>query len=178
MMPEIHLANADNETDTELNNTINYIDNISVLIEQYVENIVATNCAELDDYVNYIKSVLADDTNEIPTKVLEDITLALPTLLYQLSDISERIGVKEDISKSIKTEVYNKIVLNSTGKATENKLKAELETQSENLALIVYQRAYKTMKCKVDFGLELLQSTKKILSKRITEMELSRSVSQ
>ena len=79
------------------------------------------------------------------------------------------------MSKSLKAEVYNKLMITLSGKATENKCRAELETQSENLALIIYQRAYKLIKTKMDFGIELLQSVKKILSKRITEIELNRS---
>lgn len=174
-MSNIQLSNISEETEQNLNNTISYLDSISIMVEQYADNIVNANCSELDGYVDYVKSVIADNDNEIPTKILEDITISLPVLLYQLADVCEKIGIKEDMSKSLKAEVYNKLMITLSGKATENKCRAELETQSENLALIIYQRAYKLIKTKMDFGIELLQSVKKILSKRITEIELNRS---
>ena len=167
--------NTYNETEQVLKEIQEYTDNTSYLVEQKVNEIIYNNCKELDDYVEYIKSVLATDDTSFPTAILEDITLALPVLLYQIGDISERIGVKEDIAKAIKLEMYNNILTNETGKSTEKKIIADTNTQAEALAVIIYQRAYKYIKLKMDYGLELLQSVKKTLSKRITELEVSKS---
>lgn len=151
------------------------IEQNSEVVENLVKDIISNCCSELDNYVAYVKSIIAEDSSSVPTELLEDMTLALPTLLYQVGDMSELIGVKEDIAKAVKQELYNTIMETGEGKSTDKKIRAELETQSESLALVIYQRAYKSIKLKTDFGLELLQSVKKILSKRISELELSKN---
>lgn len=151
------------------------INNSADIVDNVVNDIILNNCKELDDYISYVKSILSDDNNTIPTPLLEDMTLSLPVLLYQIGEVLEKIGIKEDIAKAIKTEMFNNYVLNGQGKVTENKLVAEIETQMESISLVIYQRAYNSIKSKMDLGLQLLQSVKKILSKRITELEVSRS---
>lgn len=150
------------------------INNSADIVDNVVNDIILNNCKELDDYIIYVKSILTDD-NTVPTPLLEDMTLSLPVLLYQIGEVLEKIGIKEDIAKAIKTEMFNNYVLNGQGKVTENKLVAEIETQMESISLVIYQRAYNSIKSKMDLGLQLLQSVKKILSKRITELEVSRS---
>jgi hypothetical protein len=51
---------------------------------------------------------------------------------------------------------------------------AELASQEEALISSAYTRAYKTMKAKVENAQELLQSCKKVLSRRIMEQELTK----
>ena len=45
---------------------------------------------------------------------------------------------------------------------------------NENVVSIVYNRTYKLIKLKTESAYELLSSVKKIITQRITEMELSR----
>jgi hypothetical protein len=165
----------DNSLSEEINSSLNAVSANSQTIENIVQKIIKDSCEELDGYVDYVHSIIADENNEIPTTLLEDMTLVLPTLLYRVSTMSEKIGIREDISKALKQEIYNNILEEPGGKSTEKKIRAELDTQSENLTLIIYQRAYKTIKAKMDYGIEILQSVKKILSRRIAELEVSKS---
>ena len=50
---------------------------------------------------------------------------------------------------------------------------AELASQEEFIVSAAYTRAYKIMKAKVENAQELLGSCKKVLSRRIAEMNLS-----
>ena len=43
------------------------------------------------------------------------------------------------------------------------------------MTLAIYSRAYKKVKLRMDAGYEMLNSLKKVMNKRITEMELSNS---
>ena len=71
---------------------------------------------------------------------------------------------------------YNTYFMASSGStAALRQAYAKLQVQNESLATLVYQRACKKVKLRCDYALEILQSTKKILSRRMTEMELSRS---
>lgn len=159
-----------------LNDSLNSVSSNSQTIENIVQKIIKDSCEELDNYVDYVHSIIADENNDIPTALLEDMTLVLPTLLYRVSEMSEKIGIREDIAKAIKQESYNNILEEPGGKSTEKKIRAEQNTQSENLALIIYQRSYKSIKAKMDYGIEILQSVKKILTRRIAELDISRSV--
>lgn len=100
--------------------------------------------------------------------------LNLPLLLYFTGNATENIGVKEDIAKAIKQELYNDIFQNSEGTIADKTSKAELSTQSEYITHIAYQRAYKKLKNKIEMGNEVLSSVKKVLTHRIAETELSR----
>ena len=51
---------------------------------------------------------------------------------------------------------------------------AELNSQEEYIISSAYTRAYKIMKSKIENAQEVLQSCKKVLSRRMQEIELTR----
>ena len=64
----------------------------------------------------------------------------------------------------------------ATGKTVADKTaQAELIAQAETMTLAIYSRAYKKVKLRMDAGYEMLNSLKKVMNKRIAEMELSNS---
>ena len=87
----------------------------------------------------------------------------------------ESLGIKDDISKALYKEIYHsrRSEIDKGTVADKNSL-AELQSQNEQLTAICYSRAYKMLKAKVEAAQELLSSAKKILSRRMTEMELTR----
>lgn len=175
-MSRFSLSDISNQDTTVLTNGLETVNNNSTVLDNIVNEIVTDCCGELDSYITYVKSILADDNlNTIPTPILEDITISLPVILYQVSDAQEHMGIKEDIAKSTKLEVYNNAYNGATGTVNDKKAIAELQCQSETVVHTIYQRCYKIVKSRMDLGLELLQSVKKVLSKRITELELTRS---
>lgn len=175
-MSKFSILDITNQDTTILTNGLQAVDDNSSVLDSIVDEIVQGCCGELDSYITYVKSILADDNlKSIPTPILEDITIFLPVILYQVSDAQEHMGIKEDIAKSTKLEVYNNAFNNANGTVNDKKAIAELQCQSESVVHTIYQRCYKIVKSRMDLGLELLQSVKKVLSKRITELELSRT---
>lgn len=149
----------------------------SHILDNLVDKIVSSYCKELDEYVSYIKKLLDNQDEPIQDIELEDFTLTLPTLLYFISDAQETLGIMEDVSKAFEKDKYNDVLSRSSGTVADKKALAELHTQNESLMRIVYGRAYKKIKLRYDSAYELLQSVKKVLNRRIAELELSRSYS-
>lgn len=142
-------------------------------VEKAVETIIKDSVQELDDYVIFIKGVLQDYNNPPTNLELDDMIMQLPTLLYFTGNKQEMIGIKEDISTMVKKEMYSKAYNNSSGKVDERRALASLETKQEELANVIYQRAYKKVKIRMDMAHELLQSIKKVISRRMAEAEIS-----
>jgi len=150
------------------------IDANSVIIEGIINKLVSSYCKQLDEYILYIRNILADVDNP-PTDIeLDDMALNIPVSLYFTGEGQESLGVKEDIAKAIKMELYNETYDKASGTIADRTAVAELATQNEFLAHIAYQRAYKKIKLRMEAGNEILQSVKKVISRRMQGYELSR----
>ena len=147
----------------------------SELMDEVVNSIVEPYCKDLDKYVKFIRTCLQDGEKMPTNEELDDFCMNLSTLIYFASAMCERIGIRDDISKAIYKEVYHskRSELEHGTVADKNSL-AELQAQNEQLTSICYARAYKIMKAKVESAQELLGSCKKVLSRRMSEQELTR----
>lgn len=124
--------------------------------------------------MQFISNILADGTNPPTDEELEDMCMNLSAKIYFLSGACEQLGIKDDLSKAIKNEMFNKKRDEVTGTVADKDSYAELESQQEQITNICYSRAYKIVKNKVENAQELLQSCKKVLSRRMSELELSK----
>lgn len=151
------------------------VDEYSHSIEGIVNDIIQPYCKSLDDYVLFISDCLKDGENPPTTRELEDFCMNLSTYIYFAGGMCEQLGIKDDISKAVYKETYHasRSVLDKGTVADKDSL-AELESQSEQLVNVCYNRAYKIMKGKVENAQELLSSCKKVLSHRMQEEELTR----
>ena len=150
------------------------VDNISDTIKEISDKLVTKYCDDLDDLMIDIKSILTNDT--MTDSYLETAILDLANILYFTGSAQEDLGIKEDTCKAIRQEVYSKAREQATGKTVADKTaQAELIAQAETMTLAIYSRAYKKVKLRMDAGYEMLNSLKKVMNKRITEMELSNS---
>lgn len=142
-------------------------------VNSLVNDIVTQYCKPLDDLVKTFRSIL-DDPNFPPTdEELDQMTLKLPTTLYFAGEGQESLGIKEDVAKAVKQEVYSKIHSDTAGTIADKEAKANVASQYESLVNAIYARAYKQVKGKVEAGYELLQSIKKVISRRCLEAELT-----
>lgn len=139
-----------------------------------VNEIIGPYCKDLDAYVAFIKDCLKDGERPPTNDELDDFCMNLSTLIYFASGMCEQLGIKDDISKAIYKEVYNSERDRSQGTVADKDSLAELASQQELLTNVCYNRAYRIMKAKIDAAQELLGSVKKVLSRRMTEMELTR----
>ena len=144
-------------------------------LENVVNDIIQPYCKDLDAYVAFIRDCLKDGENPPTDSELDDFCLNLSTYIYFAGGMCEQLGIREDISKAIWKETYHTARARlDKGTVADKDSLAELNSQQEQLTSICYTRAYKTMKSKVENAQELLQSCKKVLSRRMQESELTR----
>ena len=144
-------------------------------IDNIVKEIIKPYSEALDKYVTFIAGCLQDGNQPPTTGELEDFCMNLSTYIYFAGGMCENLGIRDDISRALYKEAYNTARDNQVeGTVADKNTQAELQSQYEQLTNICYARAYKTMKAKVDAAQELLGSCKKVLSHRITELELTR----
>jgi len=158
-----------------ITDNVTNIDESATYIDELVDTLVTSCCSELDAYIDYVKKLLDDVDTPINDVELDDIILTIPTLLYFTGNAQESMGIREDISKMEETNKYNNTFMCAEGTVQAKQAFAKLQTQNEALTSMVYQRACKKIKLRCDYALEILQSTKKILSRRLAELELSKN---
>lgn len=151
------------------------VDNISDTIKEISDKLVTKYCKDLEDLMSVIKEQLQNNGG-ITDAELEFLIMDLANALYFTGSAQEDLGIKEDTCKAIRQEVYSKAREQATGKTVADKTaQAELIAQTETMTLAIYSRAYKKVKLRMDAGYEMLNSLKKVMNKRIAEMELSNS---
>lgn len=174
-MSKINLNNVYNNVDVNvIKSKITQVETSSVSIDDIVKSIIEPYCKDLDKYVLFIRDCLKDGENPPTSHELEDFCLNLSTYIYFAGGLCEQLGIRDDISKAVWREVYNTARDSTTGTVADKDSQAELSSQQEQLTNICYSRAYKLLKSKLENAQELLSSCKKVLTHRISEIELTR----
>ena len=151
------------------------VESSSKVIDDIVTEIIKPYIKDLDNYVQFIKECLKDGENPLTTSELDDVVMNMATYIYFASGSCEQLGIRDDISKAVYKEIYHsKRSEIGHGTVADKDSIAELESLQEQITNIAYNRAYKTVKAKVENAQELLSSAKKVLSHRLQEMELTR----
>jgi len=145
-----------------------------IVLGEVVDKLVADYCKPLDEYIRYIEDILQDIKNPVTDIELDDFALNLPVLLYFTGEGQEALGIKEDISKAIRMEIYNQVFEATAGTIADKTATAELASQDKYIVNTAYTRAYKKIKLRMELGNEILQSVKKVISRRMAEYEMSR----
>ena len=165
----------DNEDLKRIETIKSKVEEDSRVIDKIVLDIIKPYVKDLDNYVSFIKECLKDGENPMTTAELEDVVMNLSTYIYFASGACEQLGIRDDIAKAVYKEIYHsKRSELAHGTVADKDSIAELESMQEQITSAAYNRAYKTMKAKVENAQELLSSAKKALSHRISEMELTR----
>lgn len=144
-------------------------------LDTIVNDIIAPYCRDLDEYVSFIKDCLKDGENPPTNEELDDFCMNLSTYIYFASGMTEHLGIRDDIAKAVYKEMYHTArASQESGTVADKDSLAELASQEEFIVSAAYTRAYRCMKMKVESAQELLQSCKKVLSRRMQEYELTR----
>jgi len=161
----------------ELHPALTYVEKHSTDINDIVNGVVAKYSHELDQFIQVVQECLQMiKTNEIQEYSIETLqlqALKLPTVLYFASDGLEALGTDSDVSEYRKKEVYNDIMeqLRDTDYTIpDKKATAEKQTEYESMVYKIYDRAYKKLKLRLDYGTKLLESIKKVLDLRIAKI--------
>lgn len=165
----------ENAKTEEIENICNKVDLNSAQIEEIVNGIIEPYCKDLDKYVDFIKGILADGEHPATAQELDDFCMNLSVYIYYASGMQEQLGIKDDIAKAVYKEMYHS-ARESIDKGTiaDKDSLAELASQQEYLTSVCYKRAYSIVKAKVSAAQEILSSVKKIISRRMSEQELTR----
>lgn len=150
------------------------VESLTAVVRDMVKSIVDEACKGLDEYMAQIDEILCDKDNPVSDDELEDFTLNLPSLLYLVSARREELKVKEDVAKAVHKDVYNRVREKAQGTVADKDTAADLAAQSEAITVIVLQRAGSTIKTREEAAWEMLNSVKKVLTRRTVELELSR----
>lgn len=150
------------------------VESLTAVVREMVKGIVDEACADLDKYMAVIDEILRDADNPVSDEELEDFTLNLPSLLYLVSARREELKVKEDVAKAVHKDVYNRVREKAQGTVADKDTAADLAAQSEAITVIVLQRAGSTIKTREEAAWEMLNSVKKVLTRRVAELELTR----
>lgn len=151
---------------------IDKVDNISDIVKDISDKLVNQYCSDLDNEMLDIQKRM---TQHISDSDIELYIIELANILYFTGTAQEDLGIKEDTCRSIRQELYNKIRDESNGTVADKNALAELAVRQETITLNIYSRAYKKVKLRMDAGYEMLASLKKVMNKRISELELSNS---
>lgn len=170
-MGQIHLDEVDHDKVKEIQSRVEkYSDELMDIVNQ----IIWPYCKDLDRYVEFIRSCLKDGEEPPTSDELDDFCMNLSTLIYFAGGMCEQLGIRDDISRAVYKEVYHTARSSQeTGTVADKDSLAELYSQQEQITNICYNRAYKIMKAKVENAQELLGSCKKVLSRRMSEYELT-----
>ena len=162
-------------TDEKIQELRERVDLDSDKISEIVNDIIQPYCAELDNYVDFIKSILTDGENPPTAQELDAFCMNLSVYIYYAGGMQERLGIKDDIARALYKEMYHSCRDSiEKGTVSDKDSLAELASQQEALVSVCYKRAYSIMKAKVAAAQEILASCKKIISRRMAEMELTR----
>lgn len=152
-----------------------HVENNSKTIDEIVGDIINPYCKDLDNYVMFIKDCLNDGETPPTDAELDDFCLNLSTYIYFAGGMCEQLGIRDDISKAVWKEMYHSArASQDKGTIADKDSLAELSSQQEQIVNVCYSRAYKTLKAKIAAAQELLQSCKKVVSRRMQEQELTR----
>ena len=104
------------------------VDNISDTIKELSDNLVRKYCKDLNILMLNIQGFIK--ANNVTDEFLETSILDLANILYFTGSAQEDLGIKEDICKAIRQEVYSKAREQATGKTVADKTaQAELIAQ-------------------------------------------------
>lgn len=143
------------------------------MINKIVLEIVEKDCKSLDEIVFCIRDDLSR-SNVLSTEILEDYALKISTELYYIGQSQEYLGLRFDAAKAVYKDNYTSWFDKASGTIKDKESYAEGRTLYEMLEVSISERAYKRIKLKVENATELLQSIKKIISRRIAEYELTK----
>lgn len=149
----------------------------SEIMVRVTEELVAKYSAEMDEFVRNIKGLLdkikRGEIVNISDRQLELNTIKLPILMYYAGNGLEQLGSESDVAKARRAEEFNRILMQVDGTIPHREAVATNQTMYHQMIETIYGRAYKQLKNRMDMADRLFSALKKVLSKRMLELELA-----
>ena len=147
----------------------------SKLIEDIAFNISREFTQELDKVMGICKSIF-QSKDKITNQEIEDLLAQLPSILYFVNEGQEAVGIKQDIAEMTKKANYNIAREKANGTVADKNTTAESQVINEAINEIIYQRAYKLIKAKIEMAQEMVNSLKRIFDARMMEYQIGNGV--
>lgn len=178
-MAETFLNNLDTaKVDKLLNETtinVTYFNNsCAEVIKKYsqpLDNLMS------DLYIECIKD------GNATVETLNKYYLELSNMVYFMIEKLEQLSVYSDMARSASKEIYSKSYLSNQVKETgtgknkttvaELQAQAELSSQYESVVASIYDHSYKVVKGKVSSAQDMMNTLRKVLTVKSSEMQLS-----
>lgn len=141
-------------------------------VDAMVIQVVDNYCRDIDWLMESTLKVLHDGLED---REVEKLIVQFPLEMYNACSAAEELGVRDDLSRMLYKEALNLARKDAKGTVKDKDSQAQLQTNAEALVAVVYNRAARTVKLKLDNAQEMLQALKKVLSHRMTEKELARA---
>ena len=159
-------------TDKNFNDIVKKFD----LDQKEINDIAQDMCKTCTEALDQVVDIISDTMREQPSlndRDLDYFILNLPIYIYHASTQLERLGLNEDISALKKKEAVLRTLEESqfSGNAQNRMNMAELQNADALILNIIFARAYKMAKSKLDCAYEVLASCKKVMSRRIEELK-------
>lgn len=150
-------------------------------LEKIMNNVINAHTGTLDQLMREVHDniIQVDDPDD---SIIEKYFLKLSNCLYFLGEKLEKLGLYEDLSDAACKEKYNKSYLDKKSaseqqgnKSTVAELNsiAQESSKYENAVNILYAKAYRIVKYKIDAANTMISTLSKILSKRMQDSQLS-----
>ena len=147
----------------------------SKLIEDIAFNISREFTQELDKVMGICKSIF-QSKDKITNQEIEDLLAQLPSILYFVNEGQEAVGIKQDIAEMTRKTNYNIAREKANGTVADKNTTAEGQVINEAINEIIYQRAYKLIRAKIEMAQEMVNSLKRIFDARMMEYQIGNGV--
>lgn len=161
------------DTEQKLRSLKVEIEENSETIQRIVDQIIAKYNRGLDNLIEECRNLL-DMKDRLSDEEVEDLTLRVPIFMYFGVQGLESLGILLDQAKTGKNISYNLAYSKASGTVGDKTAEAELRSLDEALMVVCYERAYKQLKQKMDVATQICQSTRKVLQKRISELDINK----
>lgn len=147
----------------------------SKLIEDIAFNISKEFTQELDKVMGTCRSIF-QSKDKITNQEIEDLLAQLPSILYFVNEGQEAVGIKQDIAEMTRKTNYNIAREKANGTVADKNTTAEGQVINEAINEIIYQRAYKLIRAKIEMAQEMVNSLKRIFDARMMEYQIGNGV--
>lgn len=144
------------------------VENDASRLEDIVDALTQQYIKDLDNFIATIKTAV--ESKQLSDEEVENIALKIPVYMYFATEGVENIGLALDSSKMTKQQRYNEMFDLAQGTIQDKKTQAELQAMPEYYMEIVFSRAYKRLKSKLDVCEHLCLSIRKIIGKRTQDL--------
>jgi hypothetical protein len=145
----------------------------SDVVTRLVDQLVNEYSREIDRLVSEVKDMLVKK-DTLDDEEIEKCVLRFPVYMYSAVNGVENVGIQAELAKANKMEVLNQAFEAIEGTIPDKTKYAELESFNEHLMTVVFEKAYRKLKAKIEHADKVYSATKKVMEKRIAEMGVLR----